>query len=371
MIKRLIQGAGALILAPAILASVLAFREPNKGSDKEISRKQTIERLVENPTEENVEQIINDKFKQYFKKYSFDGKEITLNTPFGENGERSVKNSYDQTFCYSGKASPKDLWEITENILNSSRFKGYVSELKKQEEKIVIFDLEKQKYGVSKNKSLISKMKRGKYPGSNTLIYVYKKGGSFEKEDIYNYLYCLGKVGTDCSGFVYNVQREIALKKGINLDNILAEKLGVNPKKLPIYIGTWLYNPECGYTEMIRDNINEIKSGDIILFRGKEGKVKHSAVIQSIDKNHGIIRYMQSTDWAPREDRGVHESLVMFNPKNPNISLKDKSLIWKQKISPTFKGEPAIGWKNDGERYRAYQNYGGGMIVRLKGYKIK
>jgi hypothetical protein len=137
MIKRLIQRAEALILIPAILASVLAFREPNKSSDKEIPRKQTIERLVENPTEENIEQIINDKFKQYFKKYSFDGKEITLNIPFGENGERSVKDSYDQTFCYSGKASPRDLWGMAENILNSSRFKGYISELKKQEEKII------------------------------------------------------------------------------------------------------------------------------------------------------------------------------------------------------------------------------------------
>jgi len=364
MIKRLIQKAGPLILASALVASALSIYGLNKG--KELSEKQTIERVVKIPTETDIEQVIDNKFEQYFRKVSFDGKEITLNMPFGETGERSVKDSYDQRFYYSGKGSPGELWEITENILNSSKFKGYISELEKRGEKVVVFDLKKQKYDTSKDKKLVSKVKSGKYPGNDTLVYVYKKEGLVSEEDIYNYLYCIGGVGTDCSGFVYNVEKEIALRKGINLDDILSKKLGVDPERLPIYVGTGLYTPEQGYTESVEDNIVNIRAGDIILFRGKEGKVKHSAVIQSVDKSKGIIRYMQSTDWAPQEDRGVHESLIMFDPENSNISLKDKSLVWKQKILPAFKGEQAIGWRNDGERYRAYNEYGGGIIVRFK-----
>jgi len=131
-------------------------------------------------------------------------------------------------------------------------------------------------------------------------------------------------------------------------------------------VGTWIYNPQAGYTEKIKDEIENIRSGDIILFRGKEGVIKHSAIIESIDRKNGIMTYLQSTDWALPEERGVHKSTVYFNPNISHLSLKDKSLIWNQKIKPAFEGEPSIPWKNDGERYRAYPEYGGAMVVRFK-----
>jgi hypothetical protein len=340
----------------------------NEDIDKELLNRfeQTRGTEVENFLGIDTEQAINDKFQEYFKTYTIEGEDIALNMPFGENGERSKDSDYNQTFYYSGKGDPSDLWNIIDRVVESSRFMEYVSEVKKEGEKVVIFDLKKKKFDISIVKSLISQVKNGKYPGNDSLVYVYKKDNFLEKEDVYNYLYCIEGVGVDCSGFVYKIQKQIAAERGINLDQILAGKLGVNPSKLSFYVGTTIYNPERGYTEIIEDRIDNIRSGDIILFRGKEGEIKHSAVIQSVDKNNGIIRYLQCTDWAPQEERGVHESLITFNPENPSISLKDKSLVWNQEIKPTFIGEQAISWKNDGDRYRAYREYGGGMIVRFK-----
>jgi len=364
-----------LLLASAVLSLVLGIGSKRMFSEMYHSKipyqkKQAIEAIIQEDVQDtkriDVEEAINDRFNRYFNTYSIGGKSITLNMPFGENCERSEEENYNQAFYHAGKGEPTNLWKAVHYAVKSPRFNRYISELKAEKEKVVIFDLKKQKYDVSSDKELVSKMKKGKYPGNSSLVYIYKKDGSFGEEDVYNYLYCISRVGTDCSGFVYNIQKAIASEKGINLDRMLAKKLGVRKEKVPIYIGTWLYNPENGYTENVEDRISNIKAGDMILFRGKEGKVKHSAVVQSVDKEKGIVRYMQSTDWAPQEERGVHESLIIFNPKNPNVSLKDKSLIWKQKISPTFKGEQPIGWRNDGDRYRAYRDYGGGMIARLR-----
>jgi hypothetical protein len=39
---------------------------------------------------------------------------------------------------------------------------------------------------------------------------------------------------------------------------------------------------------------------------------------------------------------------------------------WLQQIRPTFIGEPGLQyWRNDGDRYRAYQEEGGSLVVRL------
>ncbi len=359
--------ARSFILASVLAASAITFTG-SYGTlpRKEIGLEQTVETSMENFEEMRTSWSVDSKFREYFKDYSIDGQEIKLNMPFGENDERSVEKVYEQKFYYAGKGAPNDLWKVIDRVVESKRFKGYASLLKKNGEKVVIFDLTTQKYGVYRDKELISKMKRGKYPGNNSLIYIYKKDGNFEKKDIYNYLYCIAGVGVDCSGFVYNVQKAIAAGKGIDLDKVLAEKLGVQKERLPVYIGTWFYTPENGYAERVEDRISNIKSGDIILFRGKEGKIKHSAVVESIDREKGVIRYVQNTDWAPQEERGVHESFITFNPENPDISLRDESLVWYQKVMPTFKGEQPISWKNDGDRYRAYQEYGGGIIVRLK-----
>ncbi len=132
-------------------------------------------------------------------------------------------------------------------------------------------------------------------------------------------------------------------------------------------IGLWFYKPGEYNVEVVEDKIENLRPGDIFLFRGRGEIFRHSAVIQSIDFVKGVIRYIQCTDWAPQIERGVHESFINFDPSNSGISLKNKSVEWKQEIYPTFVGEAGLKyWKNDGDRYRAYRQSGGSVIVRLK-----
>jgi hypothetical protein len=92
----------------------------------------------------------------------------------------------------------------------------------------------------------------------------------------------------------------------------------------------------------------------------------HSAIVQSVDFSAGIIRYLQCTDEAPLAQRGVHDSYIHFDPARPAISLGDPSLVWSQTRYPPFPGEKASPFSDDGERYRAYPELGGGRVVRLK-----
>lgn len=103
-----------------------------------------------------------------------------------------------------------------------------------------------------------------------------------------------------------------------------------------------------------------------MLFRAEDGGMSHSAVIQSVNLSTGTIRYLQCTDEAPLAERGVHESFIRFNPKNTAISLSDLSLTWTQSRYPPFPGEQASPFSDDGKRFRAYPELGGGRVVRLR-----
>jgi hypothetical protein len=92
----------------------------------------------------------------------------------------------------------------------------------------------------------------------------------------------------------------------------------------------------------------------------------HSAVIQSIDFSRGIIRYVQCTDEAPLLERGVHESFIHFDPSDPGLSLSDPGLDWTQKRFAPFPGERDSPFSDDGERYRAFGELGGGRVVRMR-----
>jgi hypothetical protein len=89
----------------------------------------------------------------------------------------------------------------------------------------------------------------------------------------------------------------------------------------------------------------------------------HSAIIQSVDHGRGIIRYLQSTDEAPQNERGIHESFIYFDPAQPDVSLSDPGLNWTQQRQAPFPGEKASPFSDDGKRYRAF---GGGRVVRFK-----
>ena len=89
-------------------------------------------------------------------------------------------------------------------------------------------------------------------------------------------------------------------------------------------------------------------------------------LIQSLDFSAGRIRYLQCTDEAPLAERGVHESFIRFNPGNTAVSLSDPALVWSQNRYPPFPGEQASPFSDDGKRYRAYPELGGGRVVRLR-----
>ena len=94
--------------------------------------------------------------------------------------------------------------------------------------------------------------------------------------------------------------------------------------------------------------------------------MSHSAIVQSVDFSSGTVRYLQCTDEAPLAERGVHESFIRFDPKNSAVSLSDPSLVWTQNRYRPFPGEKPSPFSDDGKRYRAYPEKGGGRVVRLQ-----
>jgi hypothetical protein len=171
----------------------------------------------------------------------------------------------------------------------------------------------------------------------------------------------------DCSGFVWYTLKSIAAMGSLDLDRAVGRSAGAPGRaNASLYIGTWFFDPRNKLLQEIVDEVRNLKPGDVILFRGEDGTTRHSAVIQSINMTTGTIRYLQSTDEAPQEDRGVHESFIMFDPSKPRTSLKDASIVWHQKRRAPFSGEMVIPYNDDGERYRAYPERGGGAVVRLK-----
>jgi hypothetical protein len=166
---------------------------------------------------------------------------------------------------------------------------------------------------------------------------------------------------------VWHVLSYIGRQGGVDLGSIIGRDMKIPRGSDPSwYVGTWFFNSENSHVIAVNDRIRNLRPADIILFRGPHGAMAHSAIIQSIDFTNGIIRYLQCTDEAPLLERGVHESFIRFNPANPGISLSDPGLAWTQKRFAPFPGEKDSSFSDDGERYRAFQEFGGGRVVRMK-----
>jgi hypothetical protein len=209
-------------------------------------------------------------------------------------------------------------------------------------------------------------MKAGSYRGLLHRPYVFVSGRGLNDTDVYNYLYCVGLAGMDCSGFVWHIQSSIAAAAGVDLGRTLAGVLGAKSGEDPSrYVWTGFYNSNNRQIVPVKDEIRNLRPGDIVLFRADDGSMAHSAVIQSVDFSSGVIRYLQCTDEAPLAERGVHDSCMYFDPKKSSASLSDPSLTWSQSRYPPFPGELASPFSDDGQRYRAYPEKGGGRVVRI------
>jgi hypothetical protein len=210
-------------------------------------------------------------------------------------------------------------------------------------------------------------MKAGSYRGLPHRPYVLVSGRGIEESDVYNYLSCVGLAGMDCSGFVWHILSYVASQGGLDLGKTLSRSLGVPAGADPSgYVGTAFFNSKSSHIIAVKDDLANLHPADIILFRGADGAMAHSAVIQSVDLARGVIRYLQCTDEAPLLERGVHESFIYFDPAQPRISLGDPGLTWTQQRYAPFPGEKDSAFSDDGERYRAFAGLGGGRVVRLR-----
>jgi hypothetical protein len=292
---------------------------------------------------------------------------MNIRIPFAQNNERELLSNIKWRFLGDGKMTPGTLWPVIEKIIDSERFAEYAKTISDGREQVVIFDIPTQSWRSSRDLFEIARIKSGVYWGILHRPQVLVSGRGIDEPDVYNYLYCVGHVGMDCSGFVWYVLSYIAQQGGLDLGQPLNRSLGIPMERnASWYAGTSFYDSKSSLLVSVRDEIANLRPADIILFRGPDGDIAHSAIIQSIDFSQGIIRYLQCTDNAPINERGVHESFAYFNPARPRVSLKDSSIKWTQMRYATFRGEVYSTFPNDGERYRAYSALGGGRVVRLK-----
>lgn len=314
-----------------------------------------------------IEAEIERAYRACFRTYVVDGQIMTLRMPFAQNFERQELAGTELVIYGDGKADPRFLWERVDSILRSRDFGTYLAALTDGREKVIVFDLATQTWQLSRDLFDLAGMKAGAYRGLPHRPYVYVSGDGVESTDVYNYLYSVGRVGMDCSGFVWHILSAVAESQGFDLGESLARTLGVREGKEPsFYVGTQFFDSDSRHLMQVDDEIRNLKPGDVMLFRSRDGRAGHSAVIQSIDFDNGVIRYLQSTDEAPQRERGVHESFIYFDPDRPEIRLSDPSLDWSQNRFAPFPGEYASAFSNDGERYRADFGEGGGKVVRLK-----
>jgi hypothetical protein len=310
-----------------------------------------------------VEGVIEEAYRQCFKTFILDGNVMNLRMPFAQNNERDQLSDQSWEFLGGGKADPAYLWQNITETLDSGDFQHYMETLGDGREKVMILDIPTRTWTTSRDLFDIARMKAGSYRGLPHRPYILVNGQGVSETDVYNYLYCIGWTGMDCSGFVWHTLSYVARKGGVDLGRTLRRAIGGAGDDVSYYVGTWFFNSRSREIIPVKDELRSIRPADVLLFRGASGGMVHSAVIQSVDLREGVIRYLQSTDEAPLSERGVHESFIYFNPAQSAVSLSDPSLIWTQSRYPPFPGEQASAFSDDGERYRAF---GGGRVVRLR-----
>ena len=314
-----------------------------------------------------LEKVIEEAYRTCFITRIIDGKIMNIRMPFAENNERDLLSDTSWEMIDGGKGNPYALWPVIQDLLDSEDFANYVKTLGDGREQVIIFDIPGKSWRSTRDLFDIARMKAGSYRGLPHRPYVFNAGKGIDETDVYNYLYCVGYAGIDCSGFVWHVLSYAARQGGIDLGNTLRRTLGAPRDSNPaIYVGTAFFNSNSPQIIAVNDSVKNLRPADIILFRGSNGMMAHSAVIQSVNFKTGVIRYLQCTDEAPLEERGVHESYIYFDPAKPDISLGDPRLNWTQARQAPFPGEKPSPFSDDGKRYRAYKELGGGRVVRLR-----
>jgi hypothetical protein len=312
-----------------------------------------------------IERVIEEAYRQYFRTRVIGGRIMNIRIPFAMNNERDTLLESGWDIYLEGKGNPQALWTVIEEILDSPEFEEYINALSSGREKVIIFDMDVPKWTITSDLFIITRVKSGAHKGFPHRPYVLTSGRGVLESDVSNYLYCMSRIGLDCSGFVWHILAHIGRRGGVDLNRALSPVLGAPRGADPArYAGTAFFGSRNSQIIIVNDEIRNLRPADVILFRDINGVFVHSAIIQSIDYKKGVIRYLQCTNVAPTEERGVHDSFIYFDPINPGVSLKDPSLHWTQKRAPPFAGEE-VPFTGDGEIYR-YRLNGGGRVVRVR-----
>jgi len=315
--------------------------------------------------ENNAERIMEEAYRQCFRTRIIGNRVMNIRLPFAMNNDRDILLETKMHIVGDGKGNPGMLWEVIEEILDSDEFDEYINALSSGREKVFIFDMLEKKWTASADIFIISRLKAGNHKSLPHRPYALTSGRGALESDVYNYLYCIGLAGIDCSGFVWHVLSYLAKEGGVDLGKTLTPVLGAPRGSDPsLYVGTAFFSSKNSQLIDIDDKIENLRLADVLLFRDVDGTIIHSAVIQSIDMAKGIIRYLQCTNTCLPHERGVHDSFIYFNPANTSVSLKDPSLHWSKKRFPAFPGEDAP-FADDGERFR-HRTGGGGRVIRLR-----
>lgn len=316
---------------------------------------------------QGLEASIESAYRRCFKTYILQDRLITVRMPFAQNNERSQMAPESLQVRGAGKADPGLLWTEINRLLESDDFNTYAQLLSDGKEKVLRLDMAARNWIWTSDLFDLAGMKALVYSAPPHRPAVLVDGKGLREQDVYNYLYAIGRVGMDCSGFVWHVLSATAAEQGIDLEKNIRQSIAVPPKAdLSLYLGTWFFDSDNPALLEIEPFVSDLRPGDILLFRGEQGQAVHSAIIQSVDIQRGKIRYLQSTDEAPQLQRGVHDSFIFFDPGRADLSLKDYGLSWTQKRSAPFTGEQASLFPDDGTRFRAYPEHGAGKVVRLK-----
>lgn len=324
--------------------------------------------------EEDLEEFLLTIYRdEYFRTHEIAGESMELRMPFGMNFER---DAFDWTHIVygGGRSRPEELWDYIRDVLESDAFERYVQELSVPGPKVVHFNMPEGSWVVMTGEKLIDSMRETRYPSSVlAFIYYLKEDDRINAVDVYNYLYAVARVGIDCVGLIYNMTRDLAERFGLDLDeHVMESDPGIEdradePEDVPIYTGLSFFDPTGPHVEEVDDLVINLRPGDLLLFKGYGDEFIHSAIIQSVDFRKGRITYYQATDWAPLEQRGVHESTIEFDPTEPAVSLSDEDLHWDKQVQPAFPGEAGPRYlQTDADRYRESDVHSGGTVVRLR-----
>lgn len=271
-------------LSPRFLILVLGvyLASTNCCASKPIQAQQTVSQgpayssinqvaRIKSQLELRLEAVIEDDYLRYLKDYQIDGKQVTLRIPFGQSDERYEVGGFSQQIFCGGKAEPQGVWKRIDSLLQSEDFQEYAEALQEPAEKVIFFSLADRSWTVSTDRQEVKMLEEGNYPGDRIQVYVLKRDATLSIPDIYNYLYCVGFVGIDCSGFIYYIQKSIARSLGVDLDRKLARLMKVPSEMVPQLVGLWPFDPSNGQSERVEDVVANLRPGDIFLFRGHGG----------------------------------------------------------------------------------------------------